>query len=103
MTKRSQYLGVLADFRAPTRSHRPAIWENMLGTVFAMNDVGEVKYFDYNHEDAKRFAGAEEDDRDPRTWKVTISSDGRWRRDPGRTRFRQTVLFVRRHSAVTTQ
>lgn len=50
----------------PTLKHRPAIWEMMLGTVYAMNDAGEVRYFDYNWEGARAFAGVDEPDRDPR-------------------------------------
>lgn len=45
--------------QAPNRSHRPAIWENMLGTVYAMNDQFEVQYFDYDWDAAKKFAGLE--------------------------------------------
>lgn len=41
----------------PTQKHRPAIWENMLGTLYAMNDRGQVKYFDYAYFDAVEFAG----------------------------------------------
>jgi len=52
----------------PTLKHRPAIWECMLGTVYAMNDEGEVKYFDYKWDDAVEFAGVTED-RDPRVFR----------------------------------
>ena len=41
----------------PTLKHRPAIWENMLGTVYAMNDVGDIRYFDYDYDAAMDFAG----------------------------------------------
>lgn len=41
----------------PTKRHRPAIWECILGAVFAMNENREVKYFDYDHEGAKEFGG----------------------------------------------
>ncbi|MGW8177296.1 MAG: hypothetical protein ACWGQW_00645 [bacterium] len=40
-----------------TLKHRPAIWENMLGTVYARSPRGEIKYFDYNWDDARAFAG----------------------------------------------
>jgi hypothetical protein len=43
----------------PTRKHRPAIWENMLGTVYARNDKGETRYFDYKHKEAIEFSGVE--------------------------------------------
>lgn len=49
----------------PTKAHRPALWSGILGTVYAMNDDGEVRYFDYDREGAKAFAGVT-DDRDPR-------------------------------------
>jgi len=41
----------------PTKQHRPAVWENMLGTVYAMNEAKEVRYFDYDYEAALVFAG----------------------------------------------
>lgn len=40
----------------PTKSHRPAIWECMLGTVYA-SDGTETRYFDYRWDDAREFAG----------------------------------------------
>lgn len=48
-------LKALSDFRRsarkmnPTRRHRPAIWECMLGTVYARNAAGKVEYFDYDY------------------------------------------------------
>ena len=50
------FLGIDAKKMPPTLKHRPAIWECMLGTVYAMNDEGIVKYFDYALEKAKEFA-----------------------------------------------
>lgn len=41
----------------PTRKHRPAIWECMLGTVYAMNDAGVVRYCDYRYDEALQWAG----------------------------------------------
>lgn len=51
------FLKVPCTVRPPTRKHRPAVWECMLGTVYALNDAGECRYFDYDHEGAKAFAG----------------------------------------------
>jgi hypothetical protein len=31
-----------------TQKHKPLLWENMLGTVYAVNPDREVKYFDYD-------------------------------------------------------
>ncbi len=59
----------------PTQKHRPAIWENMLGTVYARNDAGEIKYFDYRWDDARVFAGVEVE-RDPRVAKATGNYPG---------------------------
>ena len=50
----------------PTKRHRPAIWENMLGAVYACNDKGEVRYFDYRWDEARAFAGADREDADLR-------------------------------------
>ena len=55
----------------PTKRHRPAIWENMLGTVYAMNDDRETKYFDYDYEAAIEYAGVTQD-RDPRVAKPNV-------------------------------
>jgi len=49
--------GINAVKKKPTLKHRPAIWENMLATVFAMNDEGKVKYFDYDYDGAIEFSG----------------------------------------------
>lgn len=64
-TKTVRWLDVYVERRPPTKKHRPAIWENMLGTVYAMNDDGETRYFHYDHEGAIAFAGVTPD-RDPR-------------------------------------
>ncbi len=41
----------------PTLKHRPAVWECMLGTVYAMNAAGDCQYFDYDWPAALKFAG----------------------------------------------
>ena len=41
----------------PTKRHRAGIWENMLGTVYAMNAAGQVEYFDYDYAAAVAFVG----------------------------------------------
>ncbi len=46
---------------APTKQHRAAIWENMLGTVYAMNKAGETRYFDYDYAAAVAFVGPVQD------------------------------------------
>lgn len=58
--KKTIYLGLNCIVAKPTKKFRPAIWECMLGTVYAQNDKGEVKYFDYDHKAARRFCGAED-------------------------------------------
>lgn len=45
----------------PTRKHKPVIWECMLGTVYAANPAGEVKYFDYKWDEAREWAAITED------------------------------------------
>ena len=35
-----------------TQKHRPLLWENMLGTVYAVNPEWKTEYFDYNWEAA---------------------------------------------------
>ena len=55
----------------PTLDHRPAMWENILGTVYAMNAAGEIKYFDYKWQEALDFSGALAEGADPRWAKMT--------------------------------
>ena len=54
---KSCYLGVPCRKMPPTLKHRPAIWECLLGTVYAMNEARESKYFDYDWDAAKEWAG----------------------------------------------
>lgn len=77
----------------PTKAHRPAIWECMLGTVYARSPEGEVRYFDYDWEAAKEFAGVNED-ADPRLARHTerVSYSGDYTKDPRRG---QMVLWVK--------
>lgn len=56
---RRRWLGAVCRKMKPTRRHRPAVWECILGTVYAMNEAGECRYFDYNYEDAFAFAGVD--------------------------------------------
>lgn len=86
---RDEWLGVPCSRRPPTKMHRAAVWENMLGTVWAMNDQYDVKYFDYDHERAIEFAGALEPDRDPRLARCTQPFQDGPRRG-------QTCLFVKK-------
>jgi len=62
----------------PTKRHRAAIWENMLGTVYAMNAAGEVRYFDYDYKAAVAFVGDVEDVRAHRyvAYRTRIGSNG---------------------------
>ena len=52
----ANYIGIGCRKMKPTLKHRPAIWEAILGTVYAMNDAGETKYFDYDWNAAKAHA-----------------------------------------------
>jgi hypothetical protein len=96
----TRYIGIKARRMKPTLKHRPAIWENMLGTVYAMNDEGEVRYFDYNFAAAIRFAfnfpeGVDHNFwigyRDARVFKWSTRGTG----NPDMPRLGQKVLFVR--------
>lgn len=74
----------------PTKQHRPAVWECMLGTVYAANDAGTTRYFDYDWAGALSYAGVEEEGRDPRLARAdrNYAGDG-----PRKGRW---VLFVRK-------
>lgn len=90
----------LAEFRArarrrrPTRQHRPGLWENMLGTVYAMNRDGEVRYFDYDYADAVRFVGDVDDVRTARYDRYVGRMAGKWSAFD-RPRVGQLVWYVK--------
>ena len=52
----------------PTQKHRIAIWECMLGTVYASNGT-ETRYFDYDWDGAREFAGVTAEGADPRVYR----------------------------------
>jgi hypothetical protein len=95
MTTRQTHPFAGATRKPPTNKHRPAIWENMLGTVYAMDDHGEVRYFDYNWDDARAFAGFAAD-RDPRIAKASSANPAGWAlwRLPHLLNRRQTALWL---------
>jgi hypothetical protein len=78
----------------PTRKHRPAIWEMLLGTVYASNGT-EVRYFDYDWDAAREFAGVTPD-ADPRHALARFSQRSLPARRPTASEPRPTqrVLFV---------
>lgn len=58
--KKTIYLGLNCISAKPTKKFKPAIWECMLGTIYAQNEKGVTKYFDYDYKAARRFCGAED-------------------------------------------
>jgi hypothetical protein len=72
----------------PTLKHRPAIWECMLATVYAMNDAGQTKYFDYDWDAAREFAGVDRPEADLRVYRAA--------RSQGEIRKGQKVLYIKR-------
>ena len=78
--------------KKPTLKHRPAIWENILATVYAMNDNYETKYFDYKYNEAIEWCGFSED-KDPRLYKNIRRV--RWNPDTYKNpRFGRLVLWI---------
>lgn len=61
--------------RGVTRSHRPLIWECMLGTVYARSPEGEVRYFDYDWDAARAHAQVDQH-RDLRIAQCKVSYQG---------------------------
>lgn len=95
-TKTVKFLGVTCRTLKPTK-HRPAVWENMLGTVYALNDAGECRYFDYNVDAALEFAGVTPE-RDPRAFRVVRGEKCRYIRKgatEAEPREGKMVLWVR--------
>lgn len=76
----------------PTKQHRPAVWECMLGTVYAFNGT-EVRYFDYRWDEAVAFAGPL---LDPRTWRAGYEHQRTFPGQPGATiTARRRVLWTK--------
>lgn len=86
----AQYCGVPCKNAKPTKRHRLAIWENILGTVYACNDQGVVKYFDYDYESAKQFSGVSQE-RDPRLYKNSVNYQ-----QHNKPRVGQLVMYIRK-------
>lgn len=83
----------------PTQEHRPAVWEAMLGTVYAMNDSREIRAFDYDYEAARAFAGVDRDGADPRLARVKRRVRyGRGNSPEMEPREGQLVLWIRDES-----
>lgn len=87
-----RFAGIEGRNLRPTKSHRPALWECMLGTVYAMNAKGEVRYFDYKVGEAIAFAGIKDAD-DVRVYKVKelVETDG----EPEHSLRNQTAVWVK--------
>jgi len=102
MSKERIYLDRIFSVKKPTQSHRPGVWEAILGTVYAMNENKEIKNFDYDWSGALKFAGITTEkgeinqDRDPRLFRqkerVSYGTQD-WTCEP---KFNQWVLWVKR-------
>lgn len=55
--KTTRFLAVTAYKAPPTQHHEPAIWECILGAVYARNSKGDTRYFDYDYDAARAWAG----------------------------------------------
>ena len=64
--------------KPPLRGMRPAIWENMLGTVYALSPERECKYFDYNYDEAVKFTGYPDRAGHVRVAKVPPNGSRQW-------------------------
>ena len=89
--KTTYFLGTRAGKAPPTKKHVPAIWECILGTVYARNAQGETRYFDYNHDEARAFAGLGQDKVDIRVARARVVDETAWGIRRGRH-----VLWIRR-------
>jgi len=77
----------------PTQKHRPAVWECMLGAVYA-NDGTRTRYFDYDWEGALAYAGVTSET-DPRTWPFEGTYTVRGTRLGAGPSRKQRVLYVK--------
>lgn len=57
---------ILVKKARPTRGHRLAISPGILGTVYAVDEHGTARYFDYDRDAAYAFAGLDAEDADVR-------------------------------------
>lgn len=89
--KTTYFLGTRARKAPPTKKHVPAIWECMLGAVYARNAQGETRYFDYDYEAARLFAGLGQDKVDIRVARARMVDETTWGVRRG-----QYVLWIRR-------
>lgn len=55
--KTTRFLGIHCKRQKPTKQHRVAVFEACFGTLYAVNDAGIVKYFDYDWDGAFAYAG----------------------------------------------
>ncbi len=84
----------LARKQRPTQQHRAALWENMLGTVYAQNAAGEIRYFDYDYAAAIQFIGEIDDVRVAR-YSSDLRMGARADADYQHPRVGQLVWFVK--------
>jgi hypothetical protein len=89
----ANYIGINCKRQRPTLEHEPAIWENMLGAIYAANPAGVVKYFDYKWEEAKEWARISEG-QDPRLWRDRYGE----KRSIHWSQERKLTLYIKRSS-----
>lgn len=98
--KQSEFVGIKAPIKVPTLNHRPCLWESMLGTVNAMNDNNEIKYFDYDYDAAAEFANIS-NKHDLRIYKY--DKDAKWANLPNMHSFsirnKQLVLWCEKEKS----
>jgi len=95
---RGRWLGLDVSFKPPTKNHRLAIWEMMLGTVYAMNEARKIKYFDYDYEAAIEYSGARTK-KDLRRSRVTSALRFRLGQNRALPSVGKMVLWVERDTA----
>ena len=94
-TTRTVY-GVAARLMRPTKRHRPALWSGVLGTVYALSPERETRYFDYDVDAAREWAGVDTAS-DPRLARGDARGRYRWSRSgagDSEPRAHQRVLWV---------
>ena len=69
----TQFAGIQGARMKPTQNHYPVMWECILGTVYAVNPEGEIRYFDYDKEAAREYIGFGDHD-DVRIWRKEDNS-----------------------------
>lgn len=65
----------LGERKRPTKKHKAAVWEGILGAVYAADPAGNVRYFDMDWNAALEYAQVDGEDADLRVYRYKQGRD----------------------------